>query len=136
MISSCIFCKIIKYKLPADIIYEDNQVIVILDIDDVVKGHTLIIWKKHCRNASDLTSVEYTHFSQIFHLIETKLLKVLQKEKSIVLKTGGLVEHFHFHIYPIGLDTPWEMIQNMFNKRMKYKYINEEKKNFVNKMKS
>ncbi|MBO4285933.1 MAG: HIT domain-containing protein, partial [Bacilli bacterium] len=38
-----IFCRIIDGEIPAHVVYEDSDVIAILDISQVTKGHTLVI---------------------------------------------------------------------------------------------
>ncbi|MDN6397501.1 MAG: HIT domain-containing protein, partial [Alkalibacterium sp.] len=43
----CIFCKIIEGEIPSRKVYEDDDVIAILDMSQVTKGHTLVIPKKH-----------------------------------------------------------------------------------------
>ena len=43
----CIFCKIINGAIPAEKIYEDDEVLAFLDIKPVNFGHTLVIPKKH-----------------------------------------------------------------------------------------
>lgn len=42
-----VFCKIIDGEIPSYRIYEDDDVIAILDISQVTKGHTLVISKNH-----------------------------------------------------------------------------------------
>ena len=86
-----------------------------LDRDWAVKGHALVIWKKHALNMSDLSEADFAHFSHIVRRTEESLLKVLNKDKSIILKTGGIVSHFHFHIYPVQSDMPWESVLALFS---------------------
>ena len=43
----CIFCKIISKEIPAEIIYEDKNVLAFLDINPVTPGHTLVLPKEH-----------------------------------------------------------------------------------------
>ena len=43
----CIFCKIIKKEIPADIVFEDSKTIAFLDINPASKGHTLVMPKNH-----------------------------------------------------------------------------------------
>jgi histidine triad (HIT) family protein len=45
--TECIFCKIIKRKAPADIIFEDDQVIAINDLHPQAPMHILLIPKEH-----------------------------------------------------------------------------------------
>jgi hypothetical protein len=44
----CIFCKIISNGLPAEILFESERVISILDINPIHLGHALVIPKAHC----------------------------------------------------------------------------------------
>src|SRR3990167_11372915 len=43
--NECIFCQIIKDAIPAERIYEDDEVLAFLDIKPVNLGHTLVIPK-------------------------------------------------------------------------------------------
>ena len=49
----CLFCQIIAGQVPAYKIYEDDNVLAILDINPVNPGHTLIMPKKHSVNMLD-----------------------------------------------------------------------------------
>lgn len=51
---SCSFCRIISGELLATKVYEDENVIAILDILPLRKGHTLVIPKPHISRLSDL----------------------------------------------------------------------------------
>ena len=116
----CIFCKFATHEVEgADIFYEDDKVFVMLDRDWAVKGHALVIWKKHALNMSDLTETDFTHFSKVVRKAEEVLLQTLNMDKSIVLKSGGIVSHFHFHIYPVRSDMPWNSILALFNREVK-----------------
>ena len=46
----CIFCDIIAGKIPSSKVYEDNDVLAILDISQVTYGHTIVMPKKHVKN--------------------------------------------------------------------------------------
>ena len=43
----CIFCKIINKEIPSKVLYEDDLVLVIMDVNPVSDGHVLILPKKH-----------------------------------------------------------------------------------------
>jgi len=51
---NCIFCKIVNKKIPAEIIYEDEQFLAFLDINPKSPGHTQVIPKEHHRWVWDL----------------------------------------------------------------------------------
>ena len=55
----CIFCKIIRGEIPCDRIYEDKDVLAFLDINPFVKGHLLVIPKKHSRWIWDIEDGYY-----------------------------------------------------------------------------
>lgn len=134
--NKCIFCKIIKKKIPADIIYEDENILTMLDIDDSIKGHTLVIWKKHYINVSDLPEKDFIYFSKILHKTEKTLLKTLNKDLSLILKSGIMVSHFHFHIYPVSANITWPEIKDVFGKEIKYHYKKGEKEKFISELKT
>lgn len=51
----CLFCNIVEKTIPADIIFEDSQVIVFKDIQPQAPHHLLTIPKKHISTLNDLT---------------------------------------------------------------------------------
>jgi histidine triad (HIT) family protein len=50
----CLFCKIINREIPASIVYEDDQVIAINDINPQAPVHVLVIPKRHIATLNDL----------------------------------------------------------------------------------
>ena len=55
---NCIFCKIINGDIPSYKIYEDEQVLVFLDINPDSNGHTLIIPKNHYQDIFDIEFIK------------------------------------------------------------------------------
>lgn len=101
----CIFCDIIDHKIPSAVVYEDDDVLAILNVPQRLCGHTLVMPKKHMANI--LEADEET---------VVKCMKVArQLAGTIVAKTGAAgcnilnncgaaagqsVDHLHFHIIP------------------------------------
>ena len=56
MKEECIFCKIIEKEIPVKIIYDSDNFLAFPDVNPKVKGHTLIVPKKHFVNLIDLPS--------------------------------------------------------------------------------
>ena len=54
----CIFCKIVAGEIPADIRYQDEEVIVFPDINPLAPTHLLIIPRKHITSLIDLSKGE------------------------------------------------------------------------------
>ena len=54
----CIFCKIVKGEIPSYKVYEDEDVLAFLDINQISKGHTLVIPKEH---TTDINTIDIKH---------------------------------------------------------------------------
>lgn len=53
--SDCLFCKIVSRQIPAKIVYEDQTLVAIEDINPQAPLHLLIIPKRHIATLNDLT---------------------------------------------------------------------------------
>ncbi len=56
--SDCLFCKIVNQELPADVVYEDDELLAFNDISPQAPTHVLIIPKAHIATVNDLTESE------------------------------------------------------------------------------
>lgn len=100
-----IFCRIIDGEIPSNIIYEDDDVLAILDISQATKGHTLVIPKKHYDNF-------LTCPMDIMHKVYDVAQRIGQAEmgvlgaKGVNILTnvgepaGQSIPHFHVHVIP------------------------------------
>ena len=52
--NNCLFCKIAAKEIPSTIVYEDDQVLVFMDIGPIIKGHALVISKQHHDPVTDI----------------------------------------------------------------------------------
>ena len=52
---SCVFCKIARKEIPADVVYEDEEVIAFRDAHPIAPVHILVIPKKHIASIADIT---------------------------------------------------------------------------------
>lgn len=73
-----IFTRIIKREIPADIIYEQDDIIVIKDINPKAKTHFLIIPKKEIPSINDLEQEDRDILAEMFFVA-----KKIAKEKGI-----------------------------------------------------
>ncbi len=63
---SCLFCKIIDGEIPAEIKFQDEQVIAFADINPQAPVHFLIIPKLHVENAAELAAQSPAALSAVF----------------------------------------------------------------------
>jgi histidine triad (HIT) family protein len=98
-----IFEKIIKRQLPATIVYEDDEVIAIKDINPVAPVHLLIISKKIIPSFQEIKNEDMPIINKIIHVAQ-KLAKEFKVEKGYRLLTnvgsssGQTIFHLHFHL--------------------------------------
>ena len=101
----CVFCNIAQGIWSSKKVYEDDDILAILDLSQQTKGHTLIMPKKHYDNILDIPN----------DLLEKIITKA--KEISSIYKknlgadgfnlvnncgeiAGQSVMHFHLHLIP------------------------------------
>jgi histidine triad (HIT) family protein len=72
---NCNFCKIALRRFKLMTIYEDDQVIAIMDPNPLMKGQVLLCSKAHKSNIADLSSAENAHFFNVAKIISDGLKK-------------------------------------------------------------
>ncbi|GHV10850.1 histidine triad nucleotide-binding protein [Fibrobacterales bacterium] len=55
---NCLFCKIASHEIPAEILYEDEQIIAFKDISPQAPVHFLVVPKRHIANLMELTPAD------------------------------------------------------------------------------
>ncbi len=99
----CIFCKIINREIPSNILYEDEDFLAFLDLNQTRLGHTLIIPKKHLEDYTKLEKEELKKMFEIAHILSSKIMNKLDSNGiSLNFNYGSLqeIKHVHLHICP------------------------------------
>lgn len=102
----CIFCKIVNKEIPADTVFEDEDVMVFRDIKPKSAVHLLIIPKKHIAGLNETEKEDKDLLGKM--LLTAK--EVAKKEKvadagyrlSVNVGEGAGQEVFHLHIHLLG----------------------------------
>jgi histidine triad (HIT) family protein len=55
-VSACLFCRIAAHEIPAKLVYEDDRMIAIEDINPQAPMHVLVIPKEHIATLNDIGS--------------------------------------------------------------------------------
>ena len=102
---NCVFCKIGKKEIPANIIYEDDKVVAFLDIMPLTMGHVILTTKSHNVFFSTVSDEETGHLFKVAKQISQCLLKSLQVTGTNIFIANGefagqMAPHFIMHIIP------------------------------------
>lgn len=102
----CLFCKIIAGDIPAEIVYQDDDLLVLNDINPQAPVHKLIIPKKHIATLNDITNKDTP-------LIGKMLLTAKNIAQELDIADAGYrtvfncnpdagQEVFHIHLHLLG----------------------------------
>lgn len=101
----CIFCKIVNYEIPGEIIYEDEKIMAFLDLHPAVKGHALLIPKVHCENFLALPDDLITYLFHRAKEIAPAIMKGSHADGFNIginngSSAGQVIFHCHIHLIP------------------------------------
>ncbi len=103
--SSCIFCDIVKKRLPFVDVYEDDNFLVLMDKYPISRGHTLIIPKNHYDNLLLMPEREVGRLYSLVPIIARAIVPTVKADGFNVGQNNGkaanqIVPHVHVHIIP------------------------------------
>lgn len=102
---ACVFCKIIQQEAPAHRVYEDDRVIVFLDIFPVSEGHTLVVTKQHYADLFEADPECLRAVAAVAKKVAHALREVVRPAGLMVFQLNGAaagqtVFHYHMHLMP------------------------------------
>ena len=103
MSHDCIFCKILKGEIPCCKIWEDEMFFCFLDVNQVSKGHVLVIPKKHYESVCDCDEKTLERLNVVCKKIGMMLKKNLGATGFNIFNASGKdaqqsVFHLHYHV--------------------------------------
>ncbi len=114
----CIFCKIANKEIPSKTLYEDETLIVIMDINPKCDGHTLIIPKKHYTDYLELDERITNHIFNIAKKLGPQIMNSLNaKGLTMAINYGKaqVVKHFHYHLLPDYDKEPEKSVEETYS---------------------
>ncbi|MET3998385.1 histidine triad nucleotide-binding protein [Marinobacterium sp. MBR-109] len=102
----CLFCKILEGEIPAERVYEDDQVIAFRDINPQAPFHCLIIPRKHIATLNDIADGDR---EVVGHMIQAAS-KIAQQQgfdqdgyRTVFnCNTHGGQTVYHIHLHLLG----------------------------------
>jgi len=101
----CVFCKIVRGEVKAEIMAESNSFIAFKDANPKVLGHVLIVPKNHYVTLLDIPSkmgIEMLEFTKSVasELLDNKIGDGFNLVMNNLEVAGQVVPHAHIHILP------------------------------------
>ena len=110
--NDCLFCKIVEKKIPADIVYESEDIIAFKDIEPKAPIHCLIIPKKHISTINDIDGSN-SNIIGLMYEAAAQLARIFNVDKDgyrVVMNCnsngGQTVYHIHLH-FLAGRQLSW-----------------------------
>ncbi|MFC4777351.1 histidine triad nucleotide-binding protein [Paenibacillus sp. GCM10023252] len=112
--SSCVFCNIVSREVPADIIYEDTDVLAFYGLHFMAPVHALVIPKKHIESIMDIKDEDQSAIYRCHVSIQqvAKKLGIAESGFRVITNIGKdgqqEVPHLHYHVIG-GRELSWHM---------------------------
>ena len=103
--TDCLFCRIVAGEIPAEIVYEDEQILVFKDINPRAAVHLLAIPKIHLTSLEEITSEHQMLIGHIMvQLPHLARAQGLPDGFRAIINTGpgGGQEVRHLHVHLLG----------------------------------
>ncbi len=102
--SECLFCKIARNEIPADVVHSSDNVVAFRDINPQAPTHILLIPKEHIESAASLGDQHGKLLAEIMqtstHLAEAENIdrSGWRLVTNVGANAGQSVLHLHFHL--------------------------------------
>lgn len=115
----CVFCKIVNGKIPSAMLYSDESVIAILDINPISEGHSLVIPRKHFEYLETIDPGTFSKVAEVARKLSSHIIKTGFSEGTNLFlanheKADQTIFHLHMHVIPrregdgINIGTWWK----------------------------
>ncbi len=124
-----VFTKIISGEFPSYKVFEDEETIAILALDQVTLGHTLVIPKQEVNHWFDVPDSAYVAVQKNAKKIGKALIQATGCKRVLTAAIGFEVPHYHLHLIPA-----WSMEDLDFKKGQRRP--EQEMKDILSKIRS
>ncbi len=95
-VAGCELCE----QVGGELIWQNEQLRVILVDDPLFVGFTRVIWQEHAAEMTDLTPEQRSQLMRVVCLVEQVQRDVLKPTKVNLASLGNMVAHVHWHVIP------------------------------------
>ncbi|HEY4521773.1 MAG TPA: HIT domain-containing protein [Candidatus Paceibacterota bacterium] len=98
----CVFCKIAKKEVSADILQESDKAVIFKDIHPSAPVHYLVVPKKHILSVKDISHEDEALIGHIVLMAKEAAEKLNLSGYKLVFNVGRdggqIIDHIHLHI--------------------------------------
>lgn len=120
-----IFSRIVNGEIPSYKVAEDDKHYAFLDINPVVRGHTLVIPKREVDYIFDLSEEEIADLMKFARKVAVSLKSNIDCQRVAVMVLGLEVPHAHIHLMPINNESEVNMRNKITLTPEEFKEIQE-----------
>jgi histidine triad (HIT) family protein len=99
----CLFCDIVAGEVDADVVLATEHMVGFLDHRPLIKGHTLLVPRRHVVTLPDLPAALRDPFVEAGQRLATAMVEGLGAQGSFVAMNNVVsqsVAHLHLHVVP------------------------------------
>lgn len=103
--NDCIFCKIVSGEIPANKLYEDEEMLAFLDMHPQAPTHFLVIPKKHIKGPSDMAAEDINLIGKLIKKgADLANENGIGSDFRLVMNNGAVAGQtvFHIHLHVLG----------------------------------
>ena len=116
---NCIFCKIAEGTANSYKLYENEKVIVFMDLSPNSNGHILVVPKQHITDFTEMDNETLGNINETAKKMHSLIMNKLNPEGiKLVVNYGELqmVKHYHLHLIPFyKTKQPLKEVEEIYN---------------------
>jgi histidine triad (HIT) family protein len=109
---TCIFCDIVAGRAPAQIVWEEDLSLALLDINPFSEGHCLVIPRRHVPWWHDLTTEETQSLFKVAKIVSEKIMETFKPDFVCMYARGRRIPHTHIFLVPSFSGDPLDRFFN------------------------
>jgi histidine triad (HIT) family protein len=117
--ADCIFCRIARGEIPAEVVQENSGAVAFLDVQPLADGHVVVVPRAHVARVEELQRVDAEALFRLVAAVAGPVRQALGAEGTTIgindgEITGQTIPHVHIHIVPRHRDDGAGSIHSMF----------------------
>ena len=111
-----VFAKIIRGEIPDVKVFENDDVLALMDVMPMADGHVLVMPKAHCRNILDADPAVLAKILPVVQKVANASKSAFDADGITIMQNneaagGQTVLHLHFHVIPRHSGIPLRPIE-------------------------